>query len=289
MVVRIASHNSQGGGLPGHDRYMEENWQRFDLWAFQEVHARKSKFYLQKYWMPENPGARVYKPNLDLAAELSWRATCLGYLPIFAPHLEGFHDLEPREGIFFGQLTAVCQRTFELVAYRNEFVYGQSNQFNTEESGGTPCGKVATGVLLRHRASGRELVVVNVHGFWSKYGKRDLPSRLLQNRGINSLAQKLLRLGMNAEVLVIGDLNYRSGLKCLLDLQCQPCFGGAGVNLNHCFGISRTRTNHYRRWQEEPEADFAVASPGLAAQVTGMAVDLSTPSDHATISVDINW
>jgi hypothetical protein len=241
--------------------------------------------------MPSDPGKRVYPLRTNLREVI---ASTLGvdWHCRYAAHVDGYHDYTRAQGVTYGQLSAVKLTEFAILAQRQVFIYGTFNQFNTERERGTPSGKVAIGQLLRHEKSGEHLIVVNVHGFRSSYGKIDLPARFEQNVGINNLVCALLQIAghLRPGIIVLGDLNYSDKMQALAHLAQQPCFGQlGGIILNPKFGIQRTRTGHYAKYATEPQADYMIASQRLADKVTGMWADPKTPSDHMAIFAEINF
>jgi hypothetical protein len=238
--------------------------------------------------MPCDPGARMFPVRTNLHEELRqefsehWKLT-------YSHHFVGMHDLEKDSRVQYGQLSAVDQNVWETVAAYTNYIYGRPQQFNDEANGGTPCGKVALGHLLRHRVSGLFLIVVNVHGFWSRHGKFDCLARFQQNAGVNAIVQKLRSLQTTnaVHVLIIGDLNYTSKMMALYDLAEQPCFRGSGVILNHTFNIKETRTSYYKK--SVREADFAIVSQSLVPHVENFRVLIDNiPSDHGLLELTLN-
>ena len=276
--------NTESGGRPFFDDYVSTlvAEKSPDVIAFQEVHNAVSRF-APRYFMPKDPGKRTHPIRLHLFNEL---VTLIGeeYIPYYTPHLIGVHDLEPCnfDGRY-GQALFVHKRcTVEF--FRKDFVYGRFNQFNTEYEQGKPSGKAAAGVSLLI-PSGQRIVVSNIHGFWSRLGKVDMPERFEQNAGINNHLKRLKSaVASTPLVLCVGDLNYRSSLLALEDLRKQPSFGyDGGVVLNHQFEIIRTRTSHYKKVDIEPEADFVLVCRALADKAVYLKPDYEAPSDHAPL------
>lgn len=278
------SFNTESGGRPHFDEYVKTlvTEKSPDVIAFQEVHDA-TKTNAPRYFMPKDPGKRTHPLRLHLYSELK---QILGdkYRSYYVPHLIGVHDLErcDFEGRY-GQALFVHNRC-QIEFFRSDFVYGRFNQFNTEHKNGKPAGKAAAGVSLII-PSGQRLIASNVHGFWSRLGKVDMPERFEQNSGINHHLKRLKSYSTkDTFVLCVGDLNYRSDLKALEDLRTQPMFGyDNGVILNHKFDLYITRTEHYANVDKEPMADYAAACRNLADRAVSLKADLEAPSDHAAI------
>lgn len=276
--------NTESGGRPFFDEYVSTlvAEKSPDVIAFQEVHNAVSP-NAPRYFMPKDPGKRTHPLRLHLYMELK---QILGdeYRSYHVPHLTGVHDLERCDfNGKYGQAVFVHKRC-QVDYFRDDFVYGRFNQFNTEYENGKPAGKAAAGVLLMI-PSGQRVVVSNVHGFWSRLGKVDMPERFEQNVGINHHLKRMKCVAVNTPfILCVGDLNYRSSLQALEDLRKQSAFGyDGGVVLNHQFEIECTRTRHYDKVDIEPEADFVLACRDLAEKAVYLKTDYEAPSDHAPL------
>ena len=280
----VVSFNTESGGRPYFNEYVQTlvNEKSPDVLAFQEVHNATNSIAPRQF-MPKDKGKRSYPIRLHLFSELK---DLLGseYRAYYAPHLVGVHDLErcDYDG-WYGQALFVHKRCM-IDCFRSDFVFGRYNQFNTEMKNGKPAGKVATGVSLVI-PSGQRLVLSNVHGFWSRLGKVDMPERFIQNAGIHKHFNRVKPVNVSdAYVLCVGDLNYRSDLLALEDLRLMPVFGkNGGVVLNHQFDVYRTRTSHYANWENEPEADYMIACINLANKAVYLKTDYEAPSDHAPL------
>jgi endonuclease/exonuclease/phosphatase family metal-dependent hydrolase len=251
MTFTAITFNTESGGRPGFDDYLTQlrDEHRPTIICLQEVHSRFS-CSVPEYMMPLDPGKRVYpvRTNLFRTLQKSFGDT---WVSNFAAHLVGFHDLEATPNVLYGSATFINQQRCFIHHIVSSAIYRDFNKLNEEASGGLPCGKVATAVLLTPHGSEQNIIVVNVHGFWSRRGKIDMPERFEQNNGIATLVHELRQTprGKTAEVLVMGDLNYRSDMSALLHLAShhQLWGTGGGVVLNHQFGITRTRTDFYQR------------------------------------------
>lgn len=206
---------------------------------------------------------------------------------IFSPQLLGLHDYCPCEfEVQYGQATFVRTSLPGLKHLGSEgrIVYRTFGDHNKEAEGGKPSAKsMITTALSIH---GSRIVVGNVHGFWSRRGKIDMPERLLQNDGIAAgLTRYRDQHDCHDGILLLGDLNYHSGMEALEHLRQQPVFGQGGMILNHRFGITDTRTRYYNPTKPCREADFATACGRLSPRVVDAWVDLDVPSDHAAMFV----
>ncbi len=280
----VVSFNTESGGRPHFDEYVKTlvAEKSPDVLAFQEVHNAITP-NAPRYFMPKDPGKRTYPVRLHLFSELR-KLIGNDYIAYYAPHLIGVHDLERCDfDGQYGQALFVHTRC-AVEFFRGDFVYGRFNQFNTEHNDGKPAGKTAAGVSLTI-ASGQRLVMSNVHGFWSRRGKVDMPERFEQNAGINHHLNRIKNAVANdTYLLCVGDLNYRSDLQVLKDLQRQQAFGyDGGIVLNHLFEIDRTRTSHYDKVATEPEADFMIACKYLAEKAVYLKPDYEAPSDHSPL------
>jgi endonuclease/exonuclease/phosphatase family metal-dependent hydrolase len=280
----VASLNCDAGGYPG----FRDEFKKLimdtepDVLALQEVHQSVDP-NVPEILMPKKVGKREHPMRLRLHNELA-EDYSEQYRALYAFHLNGLHDYESSKyAVRYGQTLLVHKRC-KVIFSREDFVFGRVNQFNTESSGGLPAGKVALGVKLRTQR-GETVFVTNVHGFRSTHGKSDCPERFAQNKGIRHHLSRMLCEGeAEPNVLCVGDLNYRSDMLALEDLRCKYVFGpDGGVILNHQFGVKRTRTDHYRNWHNEPEADFMIASASMAQKTLGFRVNLDFPSDHGVV------
>lgn len=284
MDVIVVSLNTESGCRPGFHEYFEDYIHRVqpDIVALQEVH-KPGATSVPVIYMPEDPGKRIYPMRLHLYIELMERHQH-EYHFVYGGNIYGLHDLEAAPfPVQFGQVMMVKKSSFHIGHKRIGLVYGSEGSFNTEHSGGKPCAKAAITLLLTHIKTQAKLLITNVHGFWSIHGKKDLPARYMQNFGIVSQMGSVLAAAPTTLILCVGDLNYRSDMGALEHLRAQPEFGVNGQVLNHQFGITRTRTDHYGNWQNEPEADFMIASSELAVYADDLTPHMDVPSDHALL------
>lgn len=297
MTLRtVVSLNTESGGRRGFRTAIKKFRSDPDLLALmlQEVHRAYGPGVPREIY-PADPGKRGKNPirghlHDEIAEQLGSEFD--GY---FAPQLSGhLHDRESSDlPVMYGQSVFVRRGTgAHVVHHTSGCVYRNHNQANSEAEGGLPSAKSMIALTLQ-LDTGPQLTLGNVHGFWSHLGKVDMASRLDQNRGI---ATMLRQHGgchpgghFDAKVLLMGDLNYTSEMQALAHLRSDSAFGvGGGVILNHTYGITRTRSDHYERWREVPEADFAIASQRLAPHVTTAWVDLMFPSDHGAYYVTVD-
>lgn len=288
LTTTLYSLNSWSGSCAGFHSFLSRIIKKGHYLALQEVHQARHQDVPRRI-MPQNPGSRISPIRAHLSQELD-RKLARGWHTKFVPHIDGCHDLERDDRLQFGQYSAVKAEAFDVIYTGRKFIYGRHNQFNTEDIGGKPCGKVAIGHLLRRRHTDEYLAVVNVHGFWSKEGKCDQTERFVQNEGINALISRLCDHAPTNQVhvVVLGDLNYTSRMIALYDLAQQPCFGyQSGVILNHVYGVKETRTSLYLK--PVREADFAIVSRSLLPHVKNFRVQLDgVPSDHGLLELTLN-
>jgi len=293
----IISLNTEAGGRPYFLDYLRSliAQPEVSVLCLQEVHfAYTSTVPLEIF--PKDPGNRGTNPirgrlYQEIAEVLG--PTWSGY---FAPQLIGFkHDKEPCVNLMgYGQATFVRQSAeVQIIGQTFGPIFRRVGQANGESVDGPPSCKSGIATTLQV-AGDRTITVGNVHGFWSKNGKEDMPARLVQNSGIaNLLIREVSAHGpwQDANVLLVGDLNYRTGMQALEHLRCQSVFGPncGGVNLNHQFRITCTRTKHYPADKPYREADFAIASHVLAPSVQHFGVDLEAPSDHGALFVELSF
>lgn len=284
----LFSFNCWSGGVPSFHSFFHKITKRADYMALQEVHRAKLPGTPRRL-MPRDPGTRRHPIRTHLCEEID-KGLGSGWQSIYMPHINGCHDFEPDERLQYGQYTAVRKQSFEILCTARKFIYGRYSQFNTENVGGTPCGKVAIGTLLRRTHTDEYLAVVNVHGFTSIHGKTDSAERFEQNAGINALIERLRDHAPTKQVhvIVLGDLNYTSRMVALYDLVHRPSFGSdGGAILNHEFGIKDTRTH----WYQKPirEADFAIVSRSLLPHIHDFRVLLDdVPSDHGLLELTLD-
>ncbi|MBP9717211.1 MAG: hypothetical protein KBD44_00670 [Candidatus Pacebacteria bacterium] len=287
-MTLIHSLNTWSGGCDGFHPFIQQIAEKSSFLALQEVHDALAP--MPDTIMPCDPGSREFPIRPKLRAELD---DILGtnWQKVYAHHVIGMHDLEADNRVRFGQYTAVKRDVWRTLSTYSNYVYGPVNRFNseTEAGDGSPCSKVATATHVVHIASGEEIIIVNVHGFWSLHGKIDMMERREQNRGIDRLVRKTLsqHAARSPHILVIGDLNYTSQMDALTHLALQPCFGeNGGVILNHTYGTTSTRTKYYKK--PVREADFAIASRSLLQLIADFKVFLDgVPSDHGLIELTL--
>lgn len=295
-MLQVLSLNTWAGaesGLVGFlNRYARSG---VDILLLQEVYrAKASDETVPREIFPKNPGgrgARPIRPHLydEIAKALP---SFDGY---FAPQMSSWlHDLEStRHPIEYGNALFVRRRIgLDVLAVTTELAYGQHGQVNTEQCvngvwQGHPASKSMITTTLQSEVG--IVTIGGVHGFWSARGKEDTTERFEQNQAwVSALERHRLYHTGIPNYLLIGDFNYRTGMKALTDLSSQPAFGlGGGVNLNHEFEVNETRTEHYPGDKPWRQADFAFTSGCLARRVTSFICDLSAPSDHGALLLTI--
>lgn len=292
---KFISINTESGGRRGFKKALTKLRADpdVDAFMFQEVHyAHDTKVPSEVY--PNEPGNRGTNPiRARLHQELQ-RLFGPAYEGYFAPQITNhLHDLEPSAyNVSYGQSLFVRRGADIRVRHLTKgCIYRNFGDINQEDTGGKPAAKSMIAVTLEF-AGKHTLTIGNVHGFWSKHGKVDMPERFIQNRGItNMLVQhNHCHAGEHtkAEVLLIGDLNYTSQMKSLANLRAESIFGvGGGIVLNHRHDIRDTRTKHYQKAIRE--ADFAIISQQLDTRDTRFSVDTDFPSDHAALIVEIDY
>lgn len=297
MSLTIVSWNIEGGCREDHLQYLKNisDLPEVSIICLQEVHCAYDPSVPREVW-PKDPGNRGHNPiRTHLYQEIK-EMLDLDWSGWFAPQLVGFlHDTETTSyQVGFGQATFIRESAYlQLIGHASGFAYGQLNYANLEAKGGLPSSKSMSAVRLRFDSQ-YELIVGNVHGFWSKLGKVDMPERYKQNEGINKMLLHPPSFSFPyfraQNVLLVGDLNYHSGMQALEDLRLQPVFGlGGGEVLNHRFGITSTRTSYYPEYKPYREADFALASRKLTNNVTNCWVDNEVPSDHGALFVQVDF
>jgi endonuclease/exonuclease/phosphatase family metal-dependent hydrolase len=282
--LTVATYNTESGCRPGFHEHLGAfiAANQPDVVALQEVHNALDILVPETY-MPHNRGKRTYPPRLRLYQELC-HLYGDDYELTFAPHIYGLHDCEQgTHDVAFGQVTMVRRQTWKVSYVQSGLVFGRDHAFNTEHLAGVsgkPSSKAAISVLITDCENNHSVAISNVHGFWVSCGKIDTPERFAQNLGIVAQIEKVLAWQDTPYILCLGDLNYRSDMAALRHLQGQTVFGTSGRVLNHDFGIQRTRTDHYTNWEQEPEADFMIASSPLADCAVHLRAHLDAPSDH---------
>jgi len=182
------------------------------------------------------------------------------------PHHRGFFC--PIHGVFYGLAMFVKKdigvvETGEVLLYENA-AYDPTGD-DTDHGRKLQWAKVATG--------GRETLVMNVHGHWSKDGKRDDAIRLEQSERI---AAFLKQSGDFPKVLC-GDFNLRP------DTESVRAIEAAGmVNLITKHEVSSTRTGLYPK--PERFADFIFLSHNV--EEIGFRVLPDEVSDHSPLFVE---
>lgn len=290
----IVSLNIEGGCREGALDYIKAlaNNKDISVICLQEVrHALDSETPL--LLSPRDQGeAKINPVRLHLFREIS-ELLGSGWTGTFAPQLRSYvHGREAAKyDVAFGQATFVrVSDKLSILTTSSVSVYRGYNQPNDEAFGGAPSSKSM--VVTTLQVEGQIITVGNVHGFWSIYGKRDMPERITQNNLIGEgLLAQIQRHNIplhRCYTLLVGDLNYHSQMGALYHLCMKPVFGPeGGVNLNAVFGISDTRTRFYPESKPHRESDYAIASSALAPHVINVLVDQGVPSDHAALFVKI--
>ena len=296
-MLTVCSLNAERGGRKGFLDYIRAlgEHKRPDVICLQEVHRSFDPGLPREVVLEDRPNPTPIRPHLyqELCEALP------GYTSWFAPQIVGrYHDVCQRDvNVAYGQAMFVREnKRCMVIAQASEVIYRGFNEQNDEAEVsegrwiGAPCAKSAQVATIHTGTAG--LVVANVHGAWSARGKVDIPARLEQNQGLASmLAWQRVNVGCRTDkVLLLGDLNYVTGMQALENLRSMSVFGpnGSGVNLNHRFDVKETRTKFYPSDKQHREADFAIASATLTPCVKKVYLDMEAPSDHAAYFVEID-
>lgn len=303
-TLRFGSFNTWSGCIPGsagqRDHIVDfivALAHTFDYLVLHEVHVSNDS-QTERFVPPRSPGHRPGPLDLKLGNRLMDRLkTTHRYM--FAPHFNvtALHDYEATDlPVYYGNLVLIKR---QVAVVRNEIalIYGFGN-VNTEtfyhETGQVTGRAGSRKANVTTIDTGYDLVTVaGVHGLHSRAGKVDSPARNAQSSQIAAVIaqqRKLLKLGTeNPCSLVLGDLNLTSENDALQQLLENPsAFGfNHGVNLNDRFKITDTRTKWYPKSKPSREANFALASAGLAERVTSYGVQRKTPSDHGYTDLTI--
>ncbi len=276
--------------------YIVSEASHHDFFYLNEVHyARKP--LKKRFVETEKMGHRIGQIDLELGNRVE-ELVSNTHKVWFSSHFtaNALHDRqESKLPVQYGNMLLVKKGVAASKNPRTFYLYG-NGQLNNEDwqggrfYGGRPGCRVGHTFTLQ--VGKKVLILVFVHGLWSKQGKIDITPRRIQNTQIAAAirqAQSGLRL-REKHVLLIGDLNYTSQMECLEDLLAKSEFGaGGGVNLNAEFGITDTRTKWYPADKPSREADFAIASQNLLPFVEEYSLYRQAPSDHAQQTVVLNF
>ena len=303
-TLRFGSFNTWSGCIPGsagqRDHIVDfivDLAHTFDYLVLHEVHVSNDS-QTERFVPPRSPGHRPGPLDLKLGNRLMDRLkTTHRYM--FAPHFNvtALHDYEATDlPVYYGNLVLI-KRQVAIVRNEVALIYGIGN-VNTEtlhrETGHVTgrAGSRKANVTTIDTGYGH-VTVAGVNGLHSRAGKIDSPARNAQSSQIAAVIaqqRKLLKLsGDEPHSLVLGDLNLTSENDALRKLLENPsAFGfSRGINLNDQFNITNTRTKWYPKSKSSREANFALASVGLAEQVTKYVVQRKTPSDHGYTDLTI--
>lgn len=293
MGKKFISWNTESGGRRGFQKALRKLHSDPDVVAFmfQEVHDVHTRGVPREVF-PLKPGNRGDNPIRPWLHQEIKRALEPEFDSWFAPQITNhLHELEPTtHHISYGQSLFVKRSPDIRVQHLTQgCIYRNFGDINEEAAGGPPSAKAMIAATLQF-SDGQVLTIGNVHGFWSQFGKIDMPARFVQNRGITSMLTQHINCHREghteAEILLMGDFNYTSQMRALDNLRAERIFGmGGGVILNHRFGITDTRTKHYKK--PIREADFAIISQALNKRHCTFTVDIDVPSDHGVLCVEI--
>jgi hypothetical protein len=300
--LRIASFNAAGGsvasrGNPSQDLVstITQLAHEHELVALQEIHWSFDNMDQRFVW-PTKRKDEQGPLHVSLGNEL-YQGLRKTHHVFFEPNfiVHAYHDREAVRNVQWGNMLLVRKngkRQGPIIT--SSIAYG-TGHLNTEkydeETGRVYGGQPASRSLqiVRMRLGADYITVATGHGIWSKRGKVDCEARVAQNaRWTQLINQHHRRTGTQHPVCFVGDLNLTSKLVCFHDLLKNKAIFGpeGGVNLNAIYKINDTRTPHYKR--QEREADFALASPWLAARLSRFTINPHVESDHAVLSLELS-
>jgi endonuclease/exonuclease/phosphatase family metal-dependent hydrolase len=120
--------------------------------------------------------------------------------------------------------------------------------------------------------TGKEYLIMNVHGHWAGQSKSDTPDRLEQSKKLLAFAEKF-----NCSKILCGDFNLRPNTESIKMLDVK--FRDHVVENK----VTSTRTSLHKR--DEKYADFIFTSPELT--IRSFKVLSDEVSDHAPLYVEI--
>jgi hypothetical protein len=208
------------------------------------------------------------------------RRTHTGY---YTPNMRGMHDLQGSNLLFdYGMAT------FVRIGMRPE-TWREStlNRPFGEANDGRPAARKIVSFTVTSARKQRYLIG-HMHGLWDLKGKVDTKERMLQSQRANAhLLQhrRAERWGGALPVIFGGDFNLTSQLQAFAKLiSSRHVYGPTGPTvLNHKYGVTDTRTEHYTK--PEREANFVLADSSLNCTLE---VVYDVPSDHAVLLCNIN-
>lgn len=193
---------------------------------------------------------------------------------IFAPASRGeLLDGETAVPSEFGLATFV-HRSLAITGQAADFVHGS---FSPDGYGAHPRPRNAQVLRLFDYASGRPLVVAQLHGLRDIAGKGDTPARLAQAEALVALIGRIRK--QDEPLVVCGDFNV------LPDSATFEILGQFGLTeLVTSGGFAGTRTSLYPK--DGRFADYMLVSPGVS--VTRFEVVREPEvSDHCALLLDI--
>jgi len=274
--------NTWGACLDGLVDYVADKSRSADVICLQEVHRDYSGTAPVRI-KPKDLASRTtaLRPKAFTELKQAMYETHDGY---FAPQqIRALHDMEKTKwNVAFGNSMFVSNQ-LPMDSFEQRVIFGKLGDMYGE----TPAAKSMQVVTLQ--LATYKLVVAHFHGFWHEKGKVDMPERHQQNKNVLSMLQRVIHASESRDqpthVLLGGDFNYTSEMFALKELVTSTCFGpSGGEHLNAQYGITDTRTRHYKK--ECREADHVITSQNFP--VADFWLDYEAPSDHAALFVDFS-
>ena len=280
-MTHVVSANIQAGE---HGKklleHIKELGNKCDIICLQEVHRCVSESSPNQAF-PTKPGARKQPIQIKLYDEI------VALLPDFdgyyAPQLHGYlHDLEKSEfPTQYGNALFV-RKKLPVISYHSGIVYGKFNQPNTQTDGGSPSSKSMQ--VISVMTNDGPLTVAHFHGFWHQGGKNDYACRNEQSdKVLQMLHAHTSQLSPDeVNIILTGDFNYQSHLKCMQKLVRSKLFGkDGGIHLNK--NIMDMRTEHYDtdKIGKPREASHMIISQSLSHLTFW--IDRNVPTDHVEL------
>lgn len=175
-----------------------------------------------------------------------------------------------------GQVTFV-KKGINVLNSGEIYVYRKRNEMGPRYEGGEP-DFPKNFIYTQIEKDGKSFLVLNIHGFWNKAAKTDVPQRIKQSQIILDFIKN-----ENLPAVVAGDFNLRMETKSVAMFEQNGL-----VNLVKKFKVPTTRSNLYDfKWrQNDPYADYIFTTKDVS--INNFRVLQDEVSDHLPLYLDFS-
>ncbi len=247
--------------------FLKEQGGKIDVFCFQEVFKSEKNFFSREI-------------KTDIFSDI--KEVLKDYNAYYSPVVEKTNLVEKVDfEIFWGQATFV-KKTIEVMSEGSIFIFGKYNHewtfLNKNPKKYIDAPRLIHYVTIKDPSvnSGQakeEVLIANLHGYWTPDSKEDTPERLEQSDKIIEFLN-----AYRSKKVLCGDFNLNPNTQSMLMLEKNM------INLIKKYNIKSTRSNLHTR--KDKYADYVLVSKDI--RVLDFKAFQDDVSDHLPLFLEFN-